>query len=251
MEVTIYTASYGECLTKEKYGIEHALGLKLLAKGLHTLYHLSYTPDQLSEILSKNEYGKPYLSAHPDIFFNISHTDNFVVCGFAKKEIGVDAEIIGAYPAAVFRKVFTADEAALIENAPDETKQQEMFARLWTLKESRIKEAGMGFSMSPVDFSFDIDCSTEPAKIQCLEADVHFAQKMFTVAEADCLSNDTGNMNTTKITSDVSVPTDTLANTNLNENLITDTKFKSENQKIARYMISVCAKCENIELVFK
>ena len=48
MKVTIYTASYGDCVTKEKYGIEHALGLKLLARGLEELYHLSYTPDQIS-----------------------------------------------------------------------------------------------------------------------------------------------------------------------------------------------------------
>ena len=39
--------------------------------------------------------------------------------------------------------------------------------------------------------------------------------------------------------------------TSLNENLITDVKFKSENQKIIHYMISVCAQCENIELEFK
>ena len=218
MKVILYTVSYADCLAKEKYGIEHALGLKLLARGLDELYHLSYTPDQLSEALSKNEYGKPYLSAHSDIFFNISHTDNFVVCGFAEMEIGVDAEIIGDYPAAVFRKVFTADEVALIENAPDENKQQEMFARLWTLKESRIKEAGMGFSMSPVDFSFDIDCNMKPAKIRCSEAGVCFAQQMFSVQTSDNFAKADKNMTINKMT---------------------------------QYMISVCTKGENIELVFK
>ena len=249
MKVTLYTASYGDCLTKEKYGIEHALGLKLLARGLEERYHLSYTPDQLSEALSKNEYGKPYLSAHPDIFFNISHTDNFVVCGFAEREIGIDAEIIGTYPAVVFRKVFTADEAALIENAPDENKQQEMFARLWTLKESRIKEAGMGFSMSPVDFSFDIDCSMEPAKIRCSEAGVHFAQQVYSIQAPGSFTKVNETIN--RINSNTSVCINTKTGTSLNENLITDAKFKSENQKITHYMISVCAKCKNIELEFK
>ena len=209
MKVTIYTSGYGDCETKEKYGIEHALGLKLLARGLEELYHLSYTPDQLAEALSKNEYGKPYLSAHPDIFFNISHTDYFAVCAFAACELGIDTEIIGDYPAAVFRKVFTADEAAMIQNAPDESKAQEMFARLWTLKESRIKEAGMGFSMSATDFSFDIDCSMEPAKIRCSEAGVYFAQQILTVTHTE------------------------------------------SPEKTTKYMISVCAKCENIELKFK
>lgn len=249
MKVTIYTASYGNCVTKEKYGIEHALGLKLLARGLEELYHLSYTPDQLSEALSKNEYGKPYLSAHPDIFFNISHTDNFVVCGFAERKIGIDAEIIGTYPAVVFRKVFTADEVALIENAPDENRQQEMFARLWTLKESRIKEAGMGFSMSPVDFSFDIDCSMESVKIRCSEAGIYFAQQVYSIQAPGSLTKVNENIN--RINSNTSVCINTITDTSLNENLITDVKFKSENQKIIRYMISVCAQCENIELEFK
>lgn len=249
MKVTIYIASYGDCVTKEKYGIEHALGLKLLARGLEELYHLSYTPDQLSEALSKNEYGKPYLSAHPDIFFNISHTDNFVVCGFAEREIGIDAEIIGTYPAAVFRKVFTADEVALIENAPDENRQQEMFARLWTLKESRIKEAGMGFSMSPVDFSFDIDCNMESVKIRCSEAGIYFAQQVYSIQAPGSLTKVNENIN--RINSNTSVCINTITDTSLNENLITDVKFKSENQKIIRYMISVCTQCENIELEFK
>lgn len=251
MKVTIYTASYGNCLTKEKYGIEHALGLKLLARGLEELYHLSYTPDQLAEALSKNEYGKPYLSAHPDIFFNISHTDYFAVCAFAACELGVDTEIIGDYPAAVFRKVFTADEAAMIQNAPDESKAQEMFARLWTLKESRIKEAGMGFSMSPIDFSFDIDCSTEPAKIRCSEADVYFAQQMVSVQTSDSFIKVNENMNINKINSNASVCINTVTDKNLNENLTTDAKSKSEKNKITQYMISVCTKCENIELEFK
>ena len=40
----------------------------------------------------KNQYGKPYLSEHPDFYFNISHSGEYVLCAIDNNPIGVDIE---------------------------------------------------------------------------------------------------------------------------------------------------------------
>ena len=38
------------------------------------------------------EHGKPYLQSNSDIFFNLSHSGNYVLCGIAERQIGVDIQ---------------------------------------------------------------------------------------------------------------------------------------------------------------
>lgn len=163
--------------TKGKYKKEHQLGLELLSCGLKKLYDLDVSADGLQGQIEKNEYGKPFLRDYPAIHYNISHCNGLIACGFSKGAVGVDAEKIGAYREAVARKAYTGAERTLLERYREDEKQlAEMFFRLWTLKESRIKQAGMGLSMSLTDFSFDIDKNREPAAVTCSDSRVFFSQ---------------------------------------------------------------------------
>lgn len=122
--------------------------------------------------VSKAENGKPFLVKYPDVHFNISHCDGLAVCGISSSETGVDAELIRGYRSNVMRRIFSAEEQALI--ASSENPDTDFF-RLWTLKESLCKFTGEGIFSGLSNYSFDIS-GTEPT---CREAeDKIFTQKI-------------------------------------------------------------------------
>ena len=98
--------------------------------------------------IAKNGSGKPYL-LDEDVSFNISHSGDAVICGVAggKTDIGVDVEYIRKYNPAVFTRYFSdrerrwADERFGVLSDEDE-----IYTRLWTLKESYVKMTGTGIS---------------------------------------------------------------------------------------------------------
>lgn len=164
---------------KMKHTFEHKVGLSLLAQALADLYGIQINADELDDHLDKNEYGKPFLKAYPDIHFNISHGSDIAVCAVSNQTVGADIEKIHDFTPAIFRKVFTPEEKAFYEKmAVDEHAGKEWFFRFWTLKESRIKHAGMGLSMSLTDFSFSFDVSQIPYKIQCSDSGICFSQQV-------------------------------------------------------------------------
>jgi len=177
---TIYLSHYADCPLNQKYKTEHELGLSLLSYGLSELYHLDFPKAGLARHLTLTAYGKPFLNDYPDICFNISHCDGLAACIFSDTVTGLDTERIGSFNEHILRKVFTQNEKALLEQYKnDKNKYQEIFYRLWTLKESRIKQSGLGLSMPLTGFSFHIDMTCEPCKITCSEAGLYFHQQIF------------------------------------------------------------------------
>ena len=100
-------------------------------------------------LLRYGENGKPYLADNA-VFFNLSHSENTVICAVSEREIGVDAEKVGEADLEVARRFFHRDEFALLENLPTNEEKRDMFFRLWTLKESFVKALGKGIMM-PLD----------------------------------------------------------------------------------------------------
>ena len=92
--------------------------------------------------------GKPYLKNN-SMFFNISHSGDYVVLVTADNETGVDIEIVKPFPESVAGRFFTPEENEYI-NAENTS---EAFFRIWTAKESIMKGSGLGLSMSPESFS--------------------------------------------------------------------------------------------------
>lgn len=94
--------------------------------------------------------GKPSLTPdhHSDLVFNLSHSvDCAVVAVTRGADIGVDIEKIDS--ALEFHKLaerfFDQNEQKVLQRTPVPRKRR-MFYRLWTVKESRLKMAGAGFT---------------------------------------------------------------------------------------------------------
>ena len=100
--------------------------------------------------LSYTEHGKPYLSRHPDIHFNLSHSGVLAVCAVSDVPVGIDIEHPRKYSASVARRFFTSEEYAFVEKSEDTT---QAFLQIWTRKESYLKMLGCGLSLSPETFS--------------------------------------------------------------------------------------------------
>lgn len=109
------------------------------------------------------DHGKPELdgeAAASGVQFNLSHSDNWAVVGWAKgRAIGVDIEAWRPMrdEAALVRRFFSPAENAAYDALPP-AQRSEGFFHCWTRKEAYIKAVGRGLSL-PLD-SFDV--SLEP-----------------------------------------------------------------------------------------
>lgn len=106
--------------------------------------------DTISVIEANNQYfdyeiayntqGKPYFLSHREIFFNISHSSNYVACIIGDRPVGIDIEGGRKGRQNLARRFFDASEAEWIE----ECDSDERFFRIWTLKEAYGKAEGQG-----------------------------------------------------------------------------------------------------------
>ena len=100
-----------------------------------------------------NDYGKPFLLEYKNIFFNISHSDKWVLCGVSDKPIGIDIEKESYVFDDIAKRFFTNEEYFYIKSNPHKDKK-EVFYKLWTLKESFVKCIGLGLYRSMKTFRF-------------------------------------------------------------------------------------------------
>ena len=99
--------------------------------------------------LAKDSNQKPYLSSHPDIHFNVSHTtdhrcmdkNSCIAIGFSPNEIGIDVEYIRDIKPVAAKKMCSPNEFIAYSSAANPT---EYLTRLWTLKEAYAKFTGDG-----------------------------------------------------------------------------------------------------------
>lgn len=112
---------------------------------------LSETVDVAPEKLRiiKNEYGKPHLADYPEIAFNLSHTEDFVIIAIGQEcRIGVDIEVCkhrANFPGLV-QKCFGEIEAIWWKSLPESEKTREFYL-FWTRKEAFVKAAGRGIAL--------------------------------------------------------------------------------------------------------
>ena len=114
------------------------LAYLLLKQGLREEYGITDNP-----IFEYNEHGKPSIVGHPEIYFNLSHCKEAVVCVISDKPIGVDIESIREFKESLVRYTMNDEEIAqiLASARPDLA-----FTRLWTQKEAVVKCTGEGIS---------------------------------------------------------------------------------------------------------
>lgn len=157
---------------------EHLLGRRLLSQGLRELYHISVSASQVDAMLRTEENGKPCLSDHPDIFFNITHCRGLAACAFGRSPLGIDAELPGYFPEILVARALSETEKSFLQEAGSTMAlRQEWFYRLWTLKEAYVKKSGCGVDTDLTEFSFFFDRSNLPLRITCTDPHVSCFQE--------------------------------------------------------------------------
>jgi len=87
---------------------------------------------------------------------NLSHSGDLAMCIASDCRAGCDVQIYRDNYMDIAKRFFFGREYELICSQPTEGARQEMFFRLWTLKESFMKVTRLGFALPLQDFSIDI-----------------------------------------------------------------------------------------------
>lgn len=97
--------------------------------------------------------GKPYFSDSP-LYFNLSHSDKEVMCIMSFFPVGCDVEKVHTIKNDISSRYFSDEEKRILAGCSSEAERQDIFFRLWTLKESFIKCTGQGIRIPLDSFSF-------------------------------------------------------------------------------------------------
>ena len=89
--------------------------------------------------------GKPLCEG---IYFNISHSGEYVLCAVSETPVGCDIEKAENAPFEIADSVFLPSERNYIAEAQNSVDRSRRFFMLWTMKESYIKMTGEGLGKS-------------------------------------------------------------------------------------------------------
>lgn len=122
--------------------------------------------------LTYNQYQKPYLKNN-EIYFNISHSGEYVICAISNDEVGCDIELIKDIDMKIANKFFNDNEYKAIINS---NSQLDTFYRIWTLKESFMKNLGLGFNIELN--SFEITLASNPMVNQNMNSNRYYFKEI-------------------------------------------------------------------------
>lgn len=142
--------SYGSLKNKQR----KLIGEMLAFKGLEECFGLS----KEDIVFTYGEKGKPMLRDSVDMFFNISHSGDWVVCAVSDKEVGLDIELIKDAKMKVANRFFSPSEIEVLDSLDGEAQNVQFFT-LWTAKESYLKYLGTGLTKALN--SFDVVINSE------------------------------------------------------------------------------------------
>ena len=155
---------YENLSTKDKKNIDKIIDKKkkkqtiigkiLLKELLKENYKIDY--DDIT--IRKNKNGKPYIK-DKDIYYNISHSEDYVICVISDKRIGVDIEKIRKLNKNNIKFFATKKEQDYI-NEKDFNKRA---LRVYTLKEAYCKMLGKNMNIaSKIEFDIKENTITHP-----------------------------------------------------------------------------------------
>lgn len=128
---------------------EHDRICCILAEAMVRSYYIDCLHVRNEEIsFDRNKWGCPFITLKEAPKFSVSHAGNWVVCAYDDKNIGVDVEVIKSAPVEGIKNQFHPYEQERVLNP----RNDELFTRLWTLKESYTKYRGMGLFLPMNDF---------------------------------------------------------------------------------------------------
>lgn len=118
-------------------GRRETAGAGLLLKKVFELYGVS------EEDITYGWNGKPEVEG---FYFNLSHSEDMVICAVSEKEVGCDIEKITKWNEKIAKRFFTEKENEHLERCSVQEIDREFF-RIWTMKESYIKMTGEGMKV--------------------------------------------------------------------------------------------------------
>ena len=107
-------------------------------------------------VIAPDQHGKPQIVGVPGLHFNVSHSGDLVVCALSDDPIGADIELIRTANLRIAERFFRDDEYKYLISYTDSL--DAAFFRIWTMKESYIKQLGKGLGIALDSFSvFEIE----------------------------------------------------------------------------------------------
>lgn len=97
----------------------------------------------------KNEDGKPYIAEYPGLYYNLSHSKEYVALVMDEYPVGIDVEGLRVGYQKLVSRFFAEDEIASLRDSWSD----QLFTKLWTRKESYLKSTGYGMRMPLKGFS--------------------------------------------------------------------------------------------------
>lgn len=98
--------------------------------------------------------GKPFLTDYPETYFNLSHSGDYVVCGVGREPLGVDIQKHTVIRKGIADRFFTSEDNRRLSDCKGK-EREELFFRMWSIKESYIKLTGRGMSKGLDSFEID------------------------------------------------------------------------------------------------
>ncbi|KEO78089.1 4'-phosphopantetheinyl transferase superfamily protein [Paenibacillus polymyxa] len=116
--------------------------------------------------------SKPRLLFPAGLFFNISHSGDWVLCAISNNSVGIDVEYMKEVNLQIAECFFSTSEYQFILNHHSEEELKKRFYQIWTLKESYVKADGRGLRLPMKSFSMlfkeqHISIHTENALRNC------------------------------------------------------------------------------------
>ncbi len=109
-----------------------------------------FTIDKKDIIFSVTNQGKPFCKSHPEIYFSLSHSGDFLALAVSDREIGIDIEKIREAKENLIRRVCSENEIKKIYSSENPDR---VFTEIWTKKEAYLKALGTGIDrkLSSID----------------------------------------------------------------------------------------------------
>lgn len=108
-----------------------------------------------AETICTGEHSKPYFT-YSGARFNLSHSGERAMCVMSDvpgMEVGCDVERIHGYQPKLAGRFFSEEEQKLLASCNTDELREEMFYRIWTLRESFMKCTGLGMQLPMKSFS--------------------------------------------------------------------------------------------------
>ena len=160
--------------------MKHESG-KMLSLGVGVLLHSALNNMGLNEPqeAQTNEHERPYYAEYPELHFSLSHSGTKAFCAISNELIGCDVEKIKHRDTDIAKRFFTTQENNILDSIADVKERNEMFFRMWTLKESFLKAIGTGLDTSTDSFSILPESDRITIEQSITEADCNFVELDF------------------------------------------------------------------------